>query len=86
MTKYYTKIFFTFRSLSNQNFRNLWFGQVLSAIGMHSDMVARAWLVWTITGSSTAIGSVLLVRAIPMLLLGIIGGVAADRFNKKRLC
>ncbi len=85
MTKYYTKIFFTFRSLSNQNFRNLWFGQVLSAIGMHSDMVARAWLVWTITGSSTAIGSVLLVRAIPMLLLGIIGGVAADRFNKKRL-
>lgn len=85
MTKNYKKLFFAFRSLSNKNFRNLWFGQVLSAIGMHSDMVARAWLVWTLTGSSTAIGSVLLVRALPMLILGIIGGVAADRFNKKKL-
>ncbi|MBA32011.1 MAG: hypothetical protein CL748_05855 [Chloroflexi bacterium] len=78
-------LFFAFRSLSNKNFRNLWFGQVLSAIGMHSDMVARAWLVWTLTGSSTSVGSVLLVRALPMLVLGLFGGVAADRFNKKIL-
>ncbi|MAR35064.1 MAG: hypothetical protein CL714_06005 [Chloroflexi bacterium] len=85
MTKNYKKFFFAFRSLNNKNFRHLWFGQVLSAFGMHSDMIARAWLVWTITGSSTAIGSVLLVRAVPMLFLGIVGGVAADRFNKKRL-
>ena len=65
-------LFFAFRSLSNKNFRNLWFGQVLSAIGMHSDMVARAWLVWTLTGSSTSVGSVLLVRALPMLVLGLL--------------
>lgn len=78
-------LFFAFRSLSNKNFRNLWFGQVLSAVGMHSDMVARAWLVWTLTGSSTSVGSVLLVRALPMLILGLFGGVAADRFNKKIL-
>ena len=85
MTKNHTNFFFAFRSLSNKNFRNLWFGQVLSAIGMHSDMVARAWLVWTLTGSSTSVGSVLLVRALPMLILGLFGGVAADRFNKKML-
>lgn len=78
-------LFFAFRSLSNKNFRNLWLGQVLSAVGMHSDMVARAWLVWTLTGSSTSVGSVLLVRALPMLVLGLFGGVAADRFNKKIL-
>ena len=48
----------TFRSLSNRNFRYLWFGQVLSATAMHADMVARAWLVWDLTGSSASVASV----------------------------
>ncbi|SVE62850.1 uncharacterized protein METZ01_LOCUS515704, partial [marine metagenome] len=74
-----------FRSLSNRNFRYLWFGQLLSATAMHADMVARAWLVWDLTGSSTSVASVLVARAIPMLILGLIGGVAADRFNRRRL-
>jgi len=74
-----------FRSLSNRNFRYLWFGQLLSATAMHADMVARSWLVWDLTGSSTSVASVLVARAVPMLILGLIGGVAADRFNRKRL-
>ncbi|MBH65859.1 MAG: hypothetical protein CL784_05025 [Chloroflexi bacterium] len=74
-----------FRSLSNRNFRYLWFGQVLSATAMHADMVARSWLVWDLTGSSTSVASVLVARAIPMLILGLIGGVAADRFNRRKL-
>ncbi|HJP28872.1 MAG TPA: MFS transporter, partial [Dehalococcoidia bacterium] len=74
-----------FRSLSNRNFRYLWFGQLLSATAMHADMVARSWLVWDLTGSSTSVASVLVARAIPMLILGLIGGVAADRFNRRRL-
>ena len=52
---------------------------------MHADMVARAWLVWDLTCSSTSVASVLVARAIPMLILGLIGGVAADRFNRRRL-
>ena len=75
----------TFRSLSNRNFRYLWFGQVLSATAMHADMVARAWLVWDLTGSSASVASVLIARAVPMLILGLIGGVAADRFNRRNL-
>jgi MFS family permease len=74
-----------FRSLSNRSFRYLWFGQLLSATAMHADMVARSWLVWDLTGSSTSVASVLVARAIPMLILGLIGGVAADRFNRRRL-
>lgn len=74
-----------FRSLNNRNFRFLWFGQVLSATAMHADMVARAWLVWDLTGSSTSVASVLVARALPMLVLGLFGGVAADRFNRRRL-
>jgi MFS family permease len=74
-----------FRSLNNRNFRYLWFGQVLSATAMHADMVARSWLVWDLTGSSTSVASVLVARAIPMLILGLIGGVAADRFDRRKL-
>lgn len=74
-----------FRSLHNRNFRFLWFGQVLSATAMHADMVARSWLVWDLTGSSTSVASVLVARAIPMLILGLIGGVAADRFDRRKL-
>lgn len=74
-----------FRSLSNRNFRFLWFGQLLSATAMHADMVARSWLVWDLTGSSTSVASVLVARAVPMLILGLIGGVAADRFDRRKL-
>ena len=74
-----------FRSLRNRNFRYLWFGQVLSSTAMHADMVARAWLVWELTNSTTSVASVLVVRALPMLVLGLFGGVAADRFNRRRL-
>ena len=63
----------------------MWFGQVLSATAMHADMVARAWLVWDLTGSSASVASVLIARAVPMLILGLIGGVAADRFNRRNL-
>ncbi len=58
---------------------------MLSATAMHADMVARSWLVWDLTGSSTSVASVLVARAIPMLILGLIGGVAADRFNRRKL-
>jgi MFS family permease len=52
---------------------------------MHADMVARGWLVWDLTGSSATVGWVLGARALPMLVLGLFGGVAADRFERKRL-
>ena len=52
---------------------------------MHADMVARSWLVWDLTGSSTSVASVLVARAVPMLILGLIGGVAADRFDRRKL-
>jgi MFS family permease len=80
-----TSLSSAFRSLSNRNFRYLWFGQLLSATAMHADMVARSWLVWNLTGSSTSVASVLVARAIPMLILGLIGGVAADRFDRRKL-
>ena len=72
-------------SLHNRNFRYLWFGQVGAATAMHADLVARSWLVYELTGSSLAVAGVNVARAVPMLLIGLFGGVAADRWDRKKL-
>lgn len=75
----------SFSSLTNRNFRYLWFGQVGAATAMHADLVARSWLVFELTGSSLAVAGVNVARAVPMLLIGLFGGVAADRWDRKKL-
>jgi MFS family permease len=52
---------------------------------MHADLVARSWLVYELTGSSLAVAGVNVARAVPMLLIGLFGGVAADRWDRKKL-
>ena len=79
------RLFIPFASLSNRNFRLLWMGQVGQASAMWADQVARSWLVWELTGSGLALGLVNLFRAVPLLVFGLWGGVAADRFDKRKL-
>ncbi len=74
-----------FQSLSNRNFRYLWLGQLGSASAMWAEAVARNWLTWEMTNSGLALGLVNLFRAVPLLVVGLWGGVAADRFDKRKL-
>lgn len=53
--------------------------------GMQVDMVARGWLAYDLTGSALMLGIVSAARSLPQLMLAPIGGVAADRFDKRRL-
>ncbi len=46
--------------------------------------VAQAWLVLKLTQSGTALGIVSALQYIPILFLGPIGGVIADRFSKRK--
>jgi len=75
----------TFSSLRLRDFRIYWIGMLFSFIGMQMGMIARQWLVYDLTGSTTALGVVGAFSAIPMLLLSIPGGVVADRVRKKNL-
>lgn len=43
------------------------------------------WVVYEITGSGTLLGAVMGARAIPMILLAPVSGVAADRYDRRRL-
>jgi hypothetical protein len=64
-------------------FRNLWVATSLSLIGDFFSYVAIAWLVLQITGSSLALGSVLVVQAIPRGVLMLVGGAISDRLSPR---
>jgi MFS family permease len=62
----------------------LWLGQLGQASAMWAEQVARNWLTWQLTESATALGLVNVARALPLIVLGLFGGVIADRFDKRR--
>jgi MFS family permease len=63
----------------------MWYGQVSSATAMHADILARSWLTYQLTGSTLSVALVEVMRAIPMLTLGLFAGVVADRMEKRLL-
>lgn len=75
----------TFSSLKVPNYRRFFTGQTISLIGTWMQMTAQAWLVLTLTHSSTDLGLVVAIQTVPVLLLGPYAGVVADRIDKRRL-
>lgn len=74
-----------FASLRVRNYRLFFIGQVVSLSGSWMQGVAQAWLVLELTGSGTALGMVSSLQFLPVLLFGPLGGVIADRFDKRRV-
>ena len=73
----------TFSSLKNPVFR-LYLGAMVGQMAaMNMQMIARALLVFELTGSGTALGIMALGNASPMLFFSLFGGVIADRVQKK---
>jgi len=75
----------TFAAMAVPNYRRYIAGQSVSLIGTWMQMAAQAWLVLTLTGSSTTLGVIVALQTLPVLLLGPYGGVIADRVDKRRL-
>jgi MFS family permease len=76
----------TFHALGHsRNFRLFFVGQAVSVTGTWMQMVATAWLVLRITGSGVALGIDTALAFGPILLFGPLGGVIADRFDKRRI-
>jgi MFS family permease len=74
------------RALRHRDFRLLWIGLVVSAIGTWMQIVAQALLVLDIAhGSPVALGAVSLAQALAFFAFSLFGGAVADRVDKKRL-
>jgi MFS family permease len=74
-----------FPALTVRNYRLLTYGQAVSYIGTWADRLAQDYLVLELTGSATALGTVIALQNLPQLLLGVWGGRLADRIAKHRL-
>ena len=74
-----------FGALRHTNFRLYWSGQVVSLIGTWMQSVSQPWLVLELGGSAFQVGTVIALQFAPALFLAPIGGVLADRFDKRGL-
>jgi len=74
-----------FRALQHRNFQLFFGGQLISLIGTWMDTIAEAWLVYRLTGSSLLLGTVAFAGQIPVFLLAPIGGMVADRLNRRSI-
>lgn len=75
----------TFRSLHYRNFRLLWISTLFMSAGQWIQQATLGWLAYQLTGSAFMLGAINGFRSFPMLVLGPLGGVAADRLNRKVL-
>jgi MFS family permease len=75
----------TLRALRHRDFRLFVGGQLISLIGSWMQIVAQSWLVYRLTGSSLLLGTVGFTSQIPVFLLAPVGGIAADRGDRRRI-
>lgn len=75
----------TFSSLSSRNFRWYCLGVFASLTGSLMQEIVVAWIAYQMTGSSFVLGTILFSFQVPMIVVGLAGGWAADRFDRKRI-
>ena len=75
----------TFRAFNNASYRRLWLATFLSMMSRSMQLTLLFWLVLELTNSPGRVAMVAFWGSLPMLLLGIVGGILADRFNRQRL-
>jgi MFS family permease len=68
-----------------RDFRVLWFGAFASTVGTWMQKVAQSWVVLDLTNSSFYLGLDDFLGQLPILLFTLIGGVIADRHDRRRL-
>jgi MFS family permease len=73
------------RALGHRNFQLFFSGQLISLIGTWMQSVAQSWLVYRLTGSALLLGSVGFASQIPVFLCAPLGGLAADRVNRRHI-
>jgi CRP-like cAMP-binding protein/predicted MFS family arabinose efflux permease len=74
-----------FAVFRKRSFTLLWIGRLISTSGSALTDLAAGILIYRMTGSALSVGLLLMVTALPSLILGLLAGVFADRFDRKRI-
>ncbi len=73
------------RALRHRNFQLFFSGQLISLVGTWMQTVAQSWLVYRLTGSGLKLGAVGFSSQIPVFLFASLGGITADRYDRRRV-
>ncbi len=63
----------------------MWAGTIFRGAGMMIQQLTLGWLVYDLTGSAVLLGALSALRMLPFLVFGPLGGVIADRVDRRRL-
>ena len=66
-----------------RNYRLFWSGQLISLVGTWMDSVAQSWLILLLTHDPVALGLRSVFQFIPVMVLGLFGGIIADTLPKR---
>jgi len=75
----------TFAALRHRNYRLFWTGMVVSLVGMWVQSTATGYFVWELTRSPFATSMTALFFGLPSTVFSLLGGVIADRVDRRRL-
>lgn len=73
------------QAFSIPTFRNYLFGRFISEIGNQMQIVAIAWQVYELTRNPASLGLIGVANIIPILLFSLLGGLVADKLNRKKI-
>lgn len=74
-----------FKAFQYRDFRLMWFGACTSSIGTWMQIVAQGWLIYRLSHSAFLLALNEFLAGIPIFLLSLIGGVIADRFERRKI-
>ncbi|MGN6030602.1 MAG: MFS transporter [Thermomicrobiales bacterium] len=73
------------QALQHEPFRRFWLAQLVALIAMWGQNTAANLVFLSLTSSAFLIGLINIASAVPMLLLSLVGGVLADRVDRRRI-
>jgi predicted MFS family arabinose efflux permease len=74
-----------FKAFHYRDFRLMWFGACTSSIGTWMQIVAQGWLIYRLSHSAFLLALDQFMGGIPIFLFSLIGGVVADRIERRKI-
>jgi predicted MFS family arabinose efflux permease len=74
-----------FKAFQYRDFRLMWIGACTSSIGTWMQIVAQGWLIYRLSHSAFLLALDQFLGGLPIFLFSLIGGVIADRIERRRI-
>src|ERR1700757_2554285 len=74
-----------FKAFHYRDFRLMWIGACMSSIGTWMQIVAQGWLIYRLSHSAFLLALDQFLAGIPIFLFSLIGGVVADRIERRKV-